>query len=143
MNDDLRALMTDLRWTQDRLRNWGRWSRTSRAVARCFSLEGRYRPERLTEAEEQERGRVRLECDVLDAQVVWRAVMPQRGMPIAFAFALHGVYAQRFRGDSLRAWLNKHGTAVRGRDLDALVHQAELAAAARLGRLDRREQAGV
>jgi len=136
-------LGTDLRWTQDRLRNWGRWSKSQRILGHCRSIEHRYRPERLHEGEEEQRRRGWTPVDVLDALTVWRAIMPQHGMPMSLAMALHGRYAFRLEGDPLRAWLHRHGMSVRGRDLDALVHQAEIAADNRLARLDSRGNAVI
>jgi len=37
----------ELAGTHARLVNWARWSRDRPAVVRCYSLEGRYRPELL------------------------------------------------------------------------------------------------
>jgi hypothetical protein len=131
-------IVLDLQWTRERLRNWGRWSRDRLVVARCFSAEGRYRPERLTSDEEADRRAARgTEPDVADALLVWRAIMPTHGMPRSLAYPLHGHYALRLRGESLRHWLRRRGIVVRGRDLDNLVHEAELAAHNRLRRVDR------
>lgn len=135
MFDDLR-LMDDIKWTRERLRNWGRWSRSSRAVLTCFSAERRFRPDRLIADgdEEEDRRRPAPAVDMLDALQVWRAVMPHLGMPRGLALVLHGVYCWRLRGDSLRAWLGRRGMRVRGRDLDDLVHEAERAAHNRMAR---------
>jgi len=125
-------MSADLQWTRQRLQNWGRWSRTSRAVGRCFSAEWRYTPERLIGDEESDRRRAKDMIDVLDALAVWRAIMPHQGMPMSLAMVLHGHYAKRLRDQSLRAWLRRHGMTVRGRDLANLIYEAELAAHNRL-----------
>lgn len=124
----------DMTWTRERLRNWGRWSRDHRTLSHCFSAEWRYIPERLHGDTEDDRRRARYPVDTRDALEVWRAILPARGMPIALAVVLHGVYAHGHRGDSLRAFLRRRGMSVRARDLDSLVHEAELAAHNRLAR---------
>jgi len=133
-------MSANLSYTRDRLSNWGAWSRDRRHFATAYSAEGRYRPERLIGDTEADRRRARRQVDVLDALTVWRAILPARGMPIACAMVLHGVYAHNLRDRSLRAWLARHGMGVRGRDLDAAVHQAEVAAHNRLARLDSARQ---
>jgi hypothetical protein len=133
-------MSADLRYTRDRLSNWGAWSRDRKHYASCFSAEGRYRPERLAAGTEDERRTARRTIDVQDALAVWRAIMPARGMPMGSAMVLHGVYSHGLAGAGLRAWLHRHGMAVRGRDLEALVHSSELMAHNRLSRLDARCQ---
>ena len=130
------VVTSDIEWTRERLRNWGAWSRTARTVHVAYSAEGRYRPERLHQDEEADRRRARGEVDVNDALHVWRAIMPQHGMPLGMAFVLHGVYTHKHRGESLRGFLHKRGMTIRGRDLDATVHQAEFTAHNRIARLD-------
>lgn len=129
-------MSADLRYTRDRLTNYGRWSRSgSGGPATCQSIEGRYRPERLTQDEEADRRRARTEIDELDALAVWRAVQPIRGFPRALAAVLAGVYVFRLRDVDLRRYLHRyHRMSVRARDLAALVHEAEVAAHNRLQR---------
>lgn len=135
------CLMDDLKWTRERLRNWGRWSTTRRVLHTCYSAEGRFRPERLVaDGDEEEMRRTpRIEVDVLDAHKVWTAVWPHHGMPMALAFVLHGTYVWRLKGEALRAFLRHRGMSVRGRDLADLLHEAEVAAHNRIARLDRRD----
>jgi hypothetical protein len=129
-------MSADLQWTRSRLVNYGRWSRSgSGGPATCQSLEGRYRPERLSQEEEEDRRRARTEIDELDALAVWRAIQPIRGFPRALNAVLAGVYVFRMRDESLRRYLHRyHRMSVRSRDLAALVHEAEVAAHNRLAR---------
>lgn len=126
----------DLRYTRDRLTNYARWSRSgSGGPATCQSIEGRYRPERLTADEEQDRRRARTEIDVQDALQVWRAIQPVRGFPRPLWAVLSGAYVFRLRDEGLRRYLySAHRMSVRARDLAALVHEAEVAAHNRLQR---------
>lgn len=134
-------MSADLTYTRLRLENWGAWSRDRRHFATAYSAEGRYRPERLAGDTESDRRRARRQVDVLDALQVWRAILPAHGMPLMCAMVLHGRYAHGLRDQSLRGWLRRHGMSVRGRDLEHVLHQAELAAHNRLARLDARCQA--
>ncbi len=136
-------MTADLKWTRERLRNFGRWSRSGggASAGRTGSLEGRYLPPKLTEEDELERRRAKTEIDELDALKVYRALLPIYGFPRVSSFVLAGVYVWRLRGESLRAYLRRPPLklSVRGRDLDGMILEAELAAHNRLARLDRRE----
>jgi hypothetical protein len=135
-------LMEDLKWTRERLINWARWSRSGRGgPATCFSIEGRYKRDSLLDREDEgERDPRPAMIDELDALKVYRAVLPIYGFPVRLLHTLSGSYIWRFRGESLRAYLRKNGhTGIRGRDLEALLHEAEIAAHNRISRLDRRE----
>lgn len=143
MDLHLPPMSSDLSWTRERLRNFGRWSRGGGGggPGRCFSIEGRYLRERLKEDDEEERRRPRSIVDELDALVVYRAILPIYGFPRSLVPVIWGVYVWRLRGESLRAYLRRPPLklSVRGRDLENLVHEAELAAHNRLARLDRRD----
>lgn len=130
--------MSDLDRTRERLQNYGRWSRSGQGgPATCQSIEGRYRPERLTESEEKDRRRARTDIDEIDALAVWRAIQPIRGFPRHLAAVLNGVYVGRLRDASLRAYLyQQHRLRVRGVDLPSLIYQAEISAHNRLIRFD-------
>lgn len=66
---------TDLAKTEDRLWNWGRWARQNdQAPGRCASAEGRYLPPRLAEGETAAH-RTPMPIDVLDAELIERAVV--------------------------------------------------------------------
>jgi hypothetical protein len=118
--------------TRDRLENWGRWSRDPAGRWRIGSAERLYRPETLRGDAEADRRTPMVPIDVNDAKHVWSALMPTAGFPRDSALVLHGRHVHRQSGDALRAWLHRHGLSVRGRDLDALVSDAELLAHRRL-----------
>ncbi|MEN9807217.1 MAG: hypothetical protein RL756_1737 [Pseudomonadota bacterium] len=125
--------------TRDRLVNWARWSRTSRnRLHTCCSIEGRYRPERLTEQEEADRRTADDPIDVRDALAVFRAVNPANGFPVRFTLALSAEFIFRLRPDQFRAYMRRHGEHVREREYDELVRIAIHAAANALQRRDMR-----
>jgi hypothetical protein len=140
MTDD--RLMLDreerIESTRDRLINWARWSRTSaNRLHTCCSIEGRYRPERLTEQEEFDRRTADDPIDVRDALAVFRAVNPANGFPVRFSLALSAEFIFRMRPDAFRGYMRRHGEPVREREYDELVRIAIHAAANALKRRDR------
>jgi hypothetical protein len=114
--------------THDRLLNWARWSRSGKGgPATCFSAEGRYRPERLTEAEEAER-RSASPIDARDALLVLRAITPANGFPVRFYLALSAEYIWRLQVPQWQGFMRRHGQSVQARDIEALVADARIAA---------------
>lgn len=110
--------------THDRLVNWARWARDRPSAMRCYSLEGRYRPEILRGDEEAERRLATVPVDVRDALAVWRAINPANGFPARAAFALAAEYVFRMPPDMFSGYMRRHGFPVRYRAIDALVNEA-------------------
>jgi hypothetical protein len=114
----------ELAGTHARLVNWARWSRDRPAVVRCYSLEGRYRPELLRGDEEQERRHATMPVDVRDALRVYRAVNVTHGFPARMAFALAAEYVFRLPPEMFSGYMRRHGFPVRHRALAELVNEA-------------------
>lgn len=115
--------------THARLVNWARWSRSGKGgPATCFSAEGRYRPERLTEAEEAERRNALPPIDSKDALLVLRAITPANGFPRRFYLALTAEYVWRLQIAQWQGFMRRHGSPVAARDIEALVNDAVCAA---------------
>ena len=118
--------------THARLVNWARWARSGRGGAHtCYSAEGRYRPEGLTEEGAEER-RAAIPIDIRDAIAVWEAIRPDTGFPKRFYLALTAEYIFRLERWRFRGYLRRHGEAVNARGVDDLVAQAVAEAARRL-----------
>jgi hypothetical protein len=119
------GLMIDTTATRDRLVNWGRWARSGKApAAHCYSIEGRYRPERLTHDEEEDRRAVRaLPIDTRDALLVMRAVNPAiSGFPVRLHLALSAEFIFRLPPREFQGYLRRHGHGgVSTQDLEPLV----------------------
>lgn len=106
----------DLHPVHERIVNWARWSRDRIPIRRAQSAEGRYRPEGLQEAEEQDRRRAPDPVDVRDALRVYRAITrPQ--FPREFALTLAAEFIFRLPPDRFCAYLRRHGLRARQRDL--------------------------
>lgn len=118
----------DLEATHLRLINWARWSRDRPAVVRCFSLEGRYRPELLRGDEEEERRHASISVDVRDALRVYRAINTAHGFPAREAFTLAAEYVFRFEPQMFGGYMRRHGFPIRHRELPTLVQAAKLMA---------------
>lgn len=114
--------------THARLKNWARWARDRPAVVRCFSLEGRYRPELLRGDEEQERRQASISVDVRDALLVYRAVNVAHGFPARAAFTLAAEYVFRMPPEMFSGYMRRHGFPVRYRALLELVNDARYSA---------------
>lgn len=126
----------ELASTHERLVNWARWSRDRPAVVRCYSLEGRYRPELLRGDEEQERRHATVPVDVRDALRVYRAVNVAHGFPARMAFALAAEYVFRMPPEMFAGYMRRHGFPVRHRALAELVNDARYMARNAIARMD-------
>ena len=126
----------ELSGTHERLVNWARWSRDRPAVVRCYSLEGRYRPELLRGDEEQERRHATVPVDVRDALRVYRAVNVAHGFPARMAFALAAEYVFRMPPEMFAGYMRRHGFPVRHRALAELVNDARYVARNAIARMD-------
>lgn len=122
--------------THDRLVNWARWARDRPSAMRCYSLEGRYRPEILRGDEETERRLATVPVDVRDALAVWRAINPANGFPARAAFALAAEYVFRMPPDMFSGYMRRHGFRVRHRALAELVNEARYMARNAIARMD-------
>lgn len=141
MTDDrlMLARAERLESTRDRLVNWARWSRSSpHRLHTCCSIEGRYRPERLTEADEVERRTALDPIDVRDALAVFRAINPANGFPVRFTLTLSAEFIFRLSPGQFRAYMRRHGEPVRDREFDELVRVSIHAAANALQRRELR-----
>ena len=120
--------MIDTNATRDRMVNWGRWARSGKApAARCYSIEGRYRPERLTIDEEEDRRTVRpLPIDTRDALLVFRAVNPAiSGFPVRLHLALAAEFVFRLPPRNWQGYMRRHGYGgIPTQEIDALVVSA-------------------
>ena len=103
---------------------------------RCYSLEGRYRPEILRGDEETERRLATVPVDVRDALAVWRAINPANGFPARAAFALAAEYVFRMPPDMFSGYMRRHGFPVRHRALAELVNDARYMARNAIARMD-------
>lgn len=126
----------ELASTHERLVNWARWSRDRPAVVRCYSLEGRYRPELLRGDEEQERRHATVPVDVRDALRVYRAVNVAHGFPARMAFALAAEYVFRMPPEMFAGYMRRRGFPVRHRALAELVNDARYMARNAIARMD-------
>lgn len=130
--------MIDIETTHLRLINWARWSRDRPAIVRCFSLEGRYRPELLRGDEEEERRHASIPVDVRDALRVYRAINTAHGFPAQQAFTLAAEYVFRFEPQMFAGYMRRHGFPIRQRELPAIVQGARIAARNAIERADQR-----
>lgn len=76
----------------DRLMNWGAWARTGVVVGRCGSAEGCFRPEKLTEAEDEKR-KGQQSIDVDEAEETEAAIA---FCPPHHRWFIEKVYSRRF-----------------------------------------------
>lgn len=87
------AVPAKLLYVDDRLENWGRWARSGgRGGSPLGSAEGRYRPERVTEGEEQTRRTPSVSIDESEASAVDRAIAPANGFPAHWTRMLLAAY---------------------------------------------------
>jgi len=103
--------MIDTEATRDRLINFGRWARSGKApAAHCYSAEGKYRPERLTLDEEEDRRAVRaLPIDTKDALTVFRAINPALGgFPVRLHLALAAEFVFRLPPRNWQGYMRRH-----------------------------------
>ena len=132
--------MIDTESTRDRLVNYGRWARAGKApAARCYSIEGRYRPERLTHDEEEDRRAVRpLPIDTRDALLVFRAINPALGrFPVRLHLALAAEFIFRLPPRNWQGYMRRHGHGgIATQDIEGLVALALHAARNSLARHD-------
>ena len=133
----------DLADTHARLQNWARWARDRPAVVRCFSLEGRYRPELLRGDEEQERRQASVPVDVRDALLVYRAVNVAHGFPVRAAFTLAAEYVFKMPQEMFSGYMRRHGFPVRYRALHELVNDARYSARNAIRRAEHKTLAQV
>jgi hypothetical protein len=118
--------------THARLVNWARWARSGRGGAQsCYSAEGRYRPEGLTEEVAEER-RSAIPIDIRDALAVWEAIRPDNGFPRRLYLALSAEYIFRLERWRFRGYMRRHGEVLAARSVDDLVAMAVAEAAKRL-----------
>ena len=127
--------------TVDRITNFARWARTPRgeALARCFSIEGRYQPEQLRGDAERDRRTPLDPVDVRDALLVWRAISPANGFPVRWYVALSGRFVLRLGRQDFTGYMRRHHVPVgwTAQEHDGLVVQALHAARNAIERADR------
>ena len=127
--------------TVDRITNFARWARTPRgeALARCYSIEGRYQPEQLRGDAERDRRTPDNPVDVRDALLVWRAISPANGFPARWYVAISGRFVLRLGRQDFAGYMRRHKVPVGWSEdeHDGLVYQALCAARNSIERADR------
>lgn len=110
----------------DRITNWARVT-TERGwrSSTCLSIEGRYRPEGLTEEEDEKRRTPQWTPDVADA---WEVEDAWKELPDVFRFCLQFVYLKRWKPRKVWQKLGPHRSLqVRMRNYDDALRLARFA----------------
>lgn len=125
---ELYSFFAQERETVDRLHNWGAWAKDRIARRTCFSLEGRYRPEK------DDADRIaEIRVDMRDALKVAKALSR---IPVAVkaSHALTAWFVDGYREQAFSSHMRAHQYPTSRREIAGVMHDAVLVARNRLRR---------